>query len=705
MNDFLTSADPAVSDILKELQDCLTNSSGLTDQQEADWRTRMCLWSGQSDDGRKWKDRLGVDPMPWNGASDQRVRAVDEVINEQVALMLEAFSRSMVQVTSSRGDSMGASQLVNHILTWLFKVHLRSDLERELELYANYRQQYGMAVMGVWWEQRRQLENEEIDLEKTYADAQEDPEKLTSLALLVEKLQDPLAEEEMLAFIRGYSESISKKQARVILNELRETGRSLVPRETMLSSLPCWEALRPFVDVFFPVATKSMQAARWIAKIEWVTATELADRATTDDYDEEFIDAALKTKGKDWEGNILQTATDWTRARRGSTSPFLEDVEDLIQIFHVYRRGTDTDTGVPAIYCTVISPHVPKLAAKHELLPYKHGRFPFVAGVREYVGRSMSESRSVPELGKSLQDSIKAQSDARTDYTSIATIPPVIVPPNRGKTRLEFGPGVQHTERRSGELRWMAPPPGNLGASVEVERSSQERLDRYFGRNTQTVNPVLSQLLQTRLVNKFLSEVQEMATQTVQLAQQYLPETTVERITGGQRVPFSVSRDEIQGQFDIRIAFDVANLDRELLKQKLEFLQGVMGMDQTGQVDRAGAVNWAMGSFDPLLAQQLVGDPQAVAANETEDEQKNFALITSGVEPPMRESGQNYQLRLQTLLGIVQQNPEAAQSLEVRADRKALFENRVKHLQFMIQQQTNANTGRTGAEPLMEPTA
>jgi hypothetical protein len=60
---------------------------------------------------------------------------------------------------------------------------------------------------------------------------------------------------------------------------------------------------------------------------------------------------------------------------------------------------------------------------------------------------------------------------------------------------------------------------------------------------------------------------------------------------------------------------------------------------------------------------------------------------------------------LQTLLGIVQQNPEAAQSLEVRADRKALFENRVKHLQFMIQQQTNANTGRTGAEPLMEPTA
>jgi hypothetical protein len=56
-------------------------------------------------------------------------------------------------------------------------------------------------------------------------------------------------------------------------------------------------------------------------------------------------------------------------------------------------------------------------------------------------------------------------------------------------------------------------------------------------------------------------------------------------------------------------------------------------------------------------------------------------------------------------LGIVQQNPEAAQSLEVRADRKALFENRVKHLQFMIQQQTNANTGRTGAEPLMEPTA
>lgn len=702
MNSILSAADPAVSDVLTELRDCLNDSSELVIQQESDWRTRMCLWRGQSDDGRKWKTALGADPMPWNGASDQRVRAVDEVINEQVALMLESFSRSVVQVTSNRGDSMGASALVNHILTWLFKIHLRTDLERELELYANYRQQYGMAVMGVWWEQRRQLENEEIDLEQTFAEAQDSPEKLTALALLVEKLQDPLAEEEMLAFIRGYSDNITKAQARRILNDLRETGRSLVPRETMLSSLPCWEALRPFVDVFFPVATKSIQQARWIAKVEWVTETELVDRETTDDYDPAFVAKARQQKGKSWDEHGMQSVTDWTRARRGSSGSLTEDIEDLIQIFHVYRRATDADSGVPAIYCTVISPHVPDAVAKHEILPYKHGRFPFVGGVREFVGRSMSDSRSVPEVGKSLQDAIKAQSDARTDYTSIATIPPVIVPPNRGKTRLEFGPGVQHTERRSGELRWMPPPPGNLGASVEVERSSQERLDRYFGRNTPGVNPVLAQLLQTRLVNKFLSEVQDMATQTVQLAQQYLPETTVERITGGMRVPFTVSRDEIQGQFDIRIAFDVANLDREALKQKLEFMQAVMGMDQTGQIDRAGAVNWAMGSYDPLLAQQLVGDPQAVAANEVEDEKKNFSLITAGVEPPMRETGQNYELRLQTLMGIVQQNPEAYRDIESRADRQALWDNRVKHLQFMVQQQKNASTGRTGAQPLMQ---
>lgn len=701
MKDILKETDPEIPLMLAELQDCLANSGAIVRQQEIDWRTRMAVWEGQSDDGRKWKEKLGADPMPWNGASDQRVRAVDEVINEQVALMAKAFSQASIQVTSNRGDSMGASTLVNYILTWLFKVHLKAEFEREIELYSNWRQQYGHAIMGIYWQQERQMTREQIDLKKMFSEAEGDPQALTSFALLMEKLADPLAEPEMLDFIRSYSDAITPAKARAVLKDLREVGAAEVPRETLISSLPCWEALRPFIDVFYPVSTPSLQKARWVARVEWISETELRERIDTDDYAQEFVDAAILSKGKVWQGHDLALSLNWNLERRGG-SGFCDDYRDLIQIFHVFRRGTEEKTGVPAIYNTVISPHVVGLCAKHGPSQYKHGRMPFVEGVREHVGRAMSESRSVSEVGRSAQDVMKGQTDARTDYTSIATIPPVIVPPNRGKTRLEFGPGVQHTERRPNEIRWMQPPQGNLTASVEVERSAQERLDRYFGRFSPTVSPVLSQLLQGHMVNKFLTEVVEMAKQTVQLAQQYLPETTVERITGGHRVPFNLSRDEIQGQFDIAITFDVANLDRATLSEKLDFLDKVLRMDTQGLIDRAGAVKWALGSYDPALAQALIGDPAAAAANEADDEKKNFTMINAGVEPPMRESGQNFQLRLQTLMGIVQQNPEALKDLQSRPDRQAIWDNRVKHLQFMIQQQQNAATGRTGAEPLMQ---
>ena len=281
-------------------------------------------------------------------------------------------------------------------------------------------------------------------------------------------------------------------------------------------------------------------------------------------------------------------------------------------------------------------------------------------------------------------------------------MPPLIVPPNKGKVRLEFGPGVQHTERRPGEIRWMEVPPYSQ-ASLEAERAAAADMDSYFGRFGNTVSPILSQAFAKGLVRRFLSELARAAEMTLQLCQQYLPETLVERVAGANRIPVTMSRDDIQGKFALSMSFDVEQLDMALVKEKLGLWQQFILMaDTMGLVNRAKYLQFAARLISPEMADELIGNPEDAAKNEVADEAVQFAKIMSGVEPEMKDAGQNYQLRLQTLQGFVQSNPVLQQLIQQRPDVQAMIDNRMKHFQFMIQQtQVNPQVGRVGATPTL----
>lgn len=686
---------PNLEAIREALEKAITDSASLVEQQEKDFETRLCLWNGQSEDGRKWREKLGKEASPWEGASDMRIREADALINEQVDILKNAWNNATLQSYAVRADSLPASANVNILLNWLIKVHLKEKIRPEVDLYCQWRQGYGMAVMGVFWDQERRLEMDELDLEALAAKmAEQDPGAAQQMLLELQSLLgDPLREEEALDNLRSLGDGISRAAAKEMRDALILTGKCEFPRVSVVKSLPMWQALRPFVDVFFPVNTHDLQKAPWVAMAEWVSESELRDRIETDGYDPDWVVAAIEQKGQKASHLLGQWFTDSSQRLRKSG---LNEDTDLIQIFHVYYKGIETRTQAPVLMCTVMHYDVPDLVGKHQMAGYAHGKYPFVAGVRERISRALVDSRSVAEIAGPVQAAIKAQFDSRTDATSIANIPPLITPLYRANTRMEFGPGCQHSERKSGELRWMPVPTGQLGSSIEIENAALAHLDRYFGRYSATVPPTVSQVRSANLVEDFLGEMRECAKQTVQLAQQYLPEFVIERVTGGKRIPFRISRADIQGEFDISFSYDPRNMDMELAQQKLKLVTEILALDSFGITDRAKLVSKAMGWIDPQLAEELVGDPAAAAQDEVEDEKKNFALIMAGVEPPMKESGQNHKLRLDTIQALMQQNPIAAQEMESREDRAALLENRVKHLQFMVQQQQNAQTGRVG---------
>ena len=96
---------------------------------------------------------------------------------------------------------------------------------------------------------------------------------------------------------------------------------------------------------------------------------------------------------------------------------------------------------------------------------------------------------------------------------------------------------------------------------------------------------------------------------------------------------------------------------------------------------------------------------QAAQQAEVEDEQLQFTKIAAGTEPPLKEGGQNVQLRAQTLQGIIQSNPAIQQRLQQDQIFAAMIEARMKAFEFQMQQQQNAQIGRVGSQPGLQKVA
>jgi len=139
------------------------------------------------------------------------------------------------------------------------------------------------------------------------------------------------------------------------------------------------------------------------------------------------------------------------------------------------------------------------------------------------------------------------------------------------------------------------------------------------------------------------------------------------------------------------------------LEAKMSFLtQNLVPLDSMGVIDRAQLIKVMLGSVDQNLANLLVRDIGAATQMEQEDEQGAFAKIAAGTEPPLKEGGQNAQIRLQTLQQIIQSNPAVMQRYQQDEIFRKMIDARMQAFNFQLQQQQNAVIGRTGAQPALQ---
>lgn len=701
-------------DIVKDLRQDLTTIIGFGSEiwkrQERARNVRFCEWSGQSADGRKHIDDLGIEAMPFEGAADSRIPLADGIINDKVALSVQAFFRAQVQAVPIESSDAPRAAATSTLLRWLRDRVMRAELQTEVELAAQYMygDDPGVAVVEVQWWQDTMLRKRPLtfdELAAMYATGGAAPEQITpdDARLEAEMLADfsdlvfnDSRKQEFAAWLAAAFPGVQRPALTRAARELRKAGQTELPVPEIRSNRPCVQALKLFEDFFLPIGTADLQRTRNCHRREWLSEAELQERVATMGWKQSWVDDVLK-RGKGQ--TVVSTAYVREQLSVQLSAPgfVVNERDNLYEIWWSYERRAD-DYGIASIYCTIWNGFSPD-AGKHELIDYPHGLYPFVWRSRERVGRQLTDSRGITRPIETHQNELKVQRDARSNYTQLSTTPPKKVKQQRGAWELIIAPGADIPVQKMDDFEYLSPPPFPQ-ASIEMERTTKAEADDYNGRMVPGADPNRSAMLQQHEVDNFFALWREVFTQVLALSQHYYTPAELERVTNSQGAAAEIGPDDIAGGWDVFIDIDARDLNMEFAMKKLDAYTKLIALDAGGVLDKGPLIEWTAASIDPVLARRTVRPQENVTAQEVNDERNNVSQMASGIEPAMPVKGINAQLRLQTLVETIAQSPKLSQMYATDPGFRALVDNRQKYLMQQLAQANNKVIGYLGTAPM-----
>jgi len=688
------SSVPDVGELQNELERSLYNGGNVARINSND-DIRLCRWEGQSDDGKKYQQNLreGESVFPFEGASDVRVRLVDSIINELTVLCVHSWQRAALRVSGTEvGDALAAGA-VQTLTRYMVENRLRMELEREAELWAQNTFNYGWSVVHVGWE--RKLGSREVTLTMPIVEAKAQ-EQGGILAEAVRSMSVSGAS-DLSANLLANAYSTTVEEGRRMAKELLESGTTTFRESRVVRNQPVVAALRPFDEICFPPETLDLQDARVIFRRTFMTEVELREMIKTEGWDEKWVEEAALTAGKSaWyaDPNLIPTTTNITDT--------LNRADNLIEVVYAYTRQIG-ENGTPCIYYTVFCPHTQEETfAKHEMLDYAHGEYPFVEFRRERMRRAVSESRGIPELAMTDQEEIKAQHDSVRDRTAFETLPPLKVKKRLG-TQNQIAPGVLLPVTTPDDYQFLSPPSGNPGLAFNLIDRVEAKVAAYFGLTHPAVPPVKTQMQQQFLVNNWLTAWSRVYRQMTVLCVQYMDGAEIERIAG---VPVAMEPADLSSTYDINVAFNVRELDSDHVLEKMKAIQQfVLPMDTSGAVDRSALVRTIVEAISPEASKTILLDQAAASQRMYTDVQTDIAKMMLGMEPAYVENDPAAGSKLQYAQDILQKNQKAQQAAQADPQFQALLQNYLQNLQMSVSQQQNKQVGRIGVTPVSDKMA
>lgn len=661
-------------------------------------RVRYCIWENQSPDGKKRKrDEWDVDPEPFNGASDARVRLVDMVIQLQVAMCMAATKAANLKISSVHVGDPKVAGFLQTYCSWLLNSRIAGEWELETERLANYMlgDSPAVALLHTHWERETGVRMVKWGKDDFLKMVQELGMELDELMLddLESLFSDVERSDELLAALQARFPTLKLSTLRASLSELREEGSSLFPEQYLRKNEPSIEAMRILEDVYVPSGTRSPRRCRVIYRREWYSAADLDRLVKNGELSKGFVEEVKMHEGR---SGYPEHARSYSATWGGDSIQFhnADEFKDLYEVIWAYMRASNDD-GALGVYILPFSQFVTgEAGAKMKLLEYPDGEAPFVWFIREATSRNVLDARGMSELLVSDQNFLKTLRDVSSDHAQLAPLPPFMSDSGITERELRWKSLALIRKRRQERIEPIEFP--DLPASNgEQKKEIMQMVSMYTGLDFAEVSSLIQGLLQQSLVDKWLGGIKVAVRKILQMSVHFMEPERFMRLCGAEGdLDMEALKATVDELPDIEIDFNVDRFNLEYITAIGGIIKDILlAIDTDQTIVRSEAVQFLAQELSPRFARAVSRPVESATESEIKDEQMNFALIMAGVEPEMKEGGQNFAVRLGVLQEIVEGYPGVL--LKMDDEQKGYFDRRVEHLGNQIQQQENAVIGRT----------
>ena len=588
-------------------------------------------------------------------------------------MVMNAVRRAHIVATPTETNDVERASVVSNFLRWLINSRL-NEFYPQIELGLNNLFEKGMMVHYAWYEQQELKQQQSIKLE----------ELAQVLPAIAQAIMDGSMDDEFSQMLKDQF-GVSRTKGRSMLRELRKDGETTVPVTREVVSRPKIRALAPDEDVFWPNYTIDPQEAPYMFHVVSMTPEQIRSKINSEDWNKDFVEQVIEL------ANNSQTDGNLYNARENDE--FMRSDDQYVKIIYCYQRLLDEDN-IAGVFCTVFHSDLSEVYAKHQLLDYAHGQYPFIVTTLEKTSKRLYSSRSYPELIESLQQVLKVETDSAIDSQSLTTLPPLEHPLGRAPSR--YGPGVRLPYRTPGEVRFASTPPGST-VNVELRRYIKEQADRYFGRNAPGVDPIEAQMKQQEVIDKVFQHLKQVLDQIFSLYQQYGPDEEFFRVTGMQDMQ-KFAKGNAGERFDFYLQFDAATQDPKQMLERVKAIAELGGMlDKNGTLDTERLLQIAVGQILPGAAESIMIPKETASQKAVEEERQTIAEIYAGVPPNVRPNDA-HEMKLQVFQQWLAQ-PDVTQKVQEDPALQERIQGYLQQRTFAIQQKQNAEIGRLGAQP------
>lgn len=718
--------DFKVADVISEMDAACADAGWFLKTMQRNNQTMACWWTGKDFTGKK-SNSQGKDAKPFNGASDTDAFLAKTVLRKRTAMRVAGLARGALQVNPTGSDDTRKAGLMRQVLRYYLGGAMKSEVLTQGVRAGSYADRYRCSLLYVGWKEERGVEPVRFTVAQLAgALRQRDVQALAATQegmsfselppvdyeAQVQTIEAAAMAQLMVTLEPGLQARGKEglKQALRALQQLRRGEPEGVAYASYVKrSSPVWEALQPFVDVFFPAEAfmeDGLESCRWIARVKWRSAQWIKEQAALEGWDAKWVNEVIENhKGRSRMLAKRLISTPWALTTLGvgwGAKINSETHQHLYEIIELWDRSMTKD-GLTGTYRTVMHADVGDMVGKRELRADWDGMYPFVPFKFDMDEKMLLAGDSLPELTQTAQQDIKAQWDARRDTASLTTFPTWTGDPDLAALRPSPGQFLPALRGRVPEVLKLNPPDGR---SVEIEKSVRDAVDEMFGFESQRLTSAQSMSMQQAEMDWFMAGISQAIARTARLIQQYMQPLRGARITGTNEM-VTATADEVRGAFDFTCSFNVMSTDVEWLKEHLGMIkETVLALDNRGYVDTLPILEAGLNMIDPQLAlRSLPQNQQAAQQKSVEAAAVALADIFTGGAPLVKE-GMDFGGIAQAITDEIQRSPARQQAIiggsqvhaALTAYLGALVSNDAQH------GGENAQIGKTLMEdPLRQP--